>query len=216
MQPLTPHLAAAHERIAAAYSPDNFAAAGTKLIETLADHLRRVESRAANVLNWNQPAELIREAAASLAQGGQPFDVTNRIRDLAAQCLERGQNLHHPHYVGHQVPASVPLATLFDLIGSVTNQGMAIFEMGPFATAVEHAVVAAVGEQLGFPAGTFTGLVTSGGSLANLTALLTARNVTLGDTWSAGLADRRSGLAPLPTWLPAPTTPNAAPSSTLS
>jgi L-2,4-diaminobutyrate decarboxylase len=191
MQPPTPHLAAAHERIAAAYSPANFATAGAKLIETLADHLRRVESRDANVLNWNEPAELVREAAASLAQGGQPFDVTNRVRDLAAQCLARGQNLHHPHYVGHQVPASVPLAALFDLIGSVTNQGMAIYEMGPFATAVEHAVVAAVGEQLGFAAGTFTGLVTSGGSLANLTALLTARNVTLGDAWTAGLTDRR-------------------------
>jgi L-2,4-diaminobutyrate decarboxylase len=67
---------------------------------------------------------------------------------------------------------------------------MAIYEMGPWATAVERAVLAAVGEQLGFPAGTFAGLITSGGSLANLTALLTARNVCLGDAWSAGLAGR--------------------------
>jgi L-2,4-diaminobutyrate decarboxylase len=104
--------------------------------------------------------------------------------------LARGQNLHHPHYVGHQVPAPVPLAGLFDLVGAVTNQCMAIYEMGPWATAVEHAVIDAVGERLGFTAGTFAGLVTSGGSLANLTGLVTARNVSLGDAWSAGLANR--------------------------
>jgi L-2,4-diaminobutyrate decarboxylase len=110
---------------------------------------------------------------------------------LAKLCLSRGQNLHHPHYVGHQVPPPVPLAALFDLVGSVTNQAMAIYEMGPFATVVEHAVIGAVGEQLGFEPGRFTGLVTSGGSLANLTGLLTARNVALGDAWNAGLAGRR-------------------------
>jgi L-2,4-diaminobutyrate decarboxylase len=184
-------LNAARERIAAAYAPASFAAAGTKLVDTLADHLRRVESRDANALNWNEPADLIRLASASLAAGGKSPDIAARLSELASQCLDRGQNLHHPHYVGHQVAASVPLAALFDLVGSVTNQGMAIFEMGPFATAVERAVVTAVGEQLGYAPGTFTGLVTSGGSLANLTALLTARNVLLGDAWTAGLTGRK-------------------------
>jgi L-2,4-diaminobutyrate decarboxylase len=63
--------------------------------------------------------------------------------------------------------------------------------MGPWATAVEHAVIDSVGEKLGFQAGNFGGLVTSGGSVANLTGLLTARNVVLGDAWSTGLTGRR-------------------------
>jgi L-2,4-diaminobutyrate decarboxylase len=184
-------LAAARERIAAAYDPATFTAAGVQLIGTLGDHLRRVESRDANALNWNEPAALVREAGATLQSGGAPCDVAERVSGLARECVARGQNLHHPHYLGHQVPPPVPLAALFDLVGSVTNQAMAIYEMGPFATAVEHAVIAAVGEQLGFKPGTFSGLVTSGGSLANLTALLTARNVALGDAWTAGLTGRR-------------------------
>ena len=84
----------------------------------------------------------------------------------------------------------MPLAALFDLVGSDHEPVMAIYEMGPWATAVEHAVIDAVGERLGFQPGQFAGLVTSGGSVANLTGLLTARNVTLGDAWSAGLAGR--------------------------
>lgn len=186
----SPDLDAARARVSAAYDPATFAAAGEKIIATLADHLRRVEAGEGAALNWNDPASLVRTAAQSLAGGGAAGDVATRMDELARQCLTRGQNLHHPHYVGHQVPASVPLAALFDLLGSVTNQGMAIFEMGPFSTAVEHAVVAAVGEQLGITPGKFTGLVTSGGSLANLTALLTSRNVALGDAWTAGLMGR--------------------------
>jgi L-2,4-diaminobutyrate decarboxylase len=113
------------------------------------------------------------------------------VANLAQQTLARGQNLHHPRYVGHQVPAPVPLASLFDFVGNVTNQVMAIYEMGPWATAVEHAVVDAVGERLGFQPGKFAGLITSGGTLANLTGLLTARNVALGNAWTAGIAGRK-------------------------
>lgn len=191
-------LTAARQRIASAYDPTTLETAGARLLGTLAEHLGRVESRDAKVLNWRAPTTLIGEARQFLAQGekgashGQGDEtIAARIATLGREMLARGQNLHHPHYVGHQVPAPVPLAALFDLVGSVTNQVMAIYEMGPWATAVEHAVIGEVGERLGFPAGKFSGLVTSGGTLANLTGLLTARNVTLGDSWSAGLADRR-------------------------
>jgi L-2,4-diaminobutyrate decarboxylase len=64
---------------------------------------------------------------------------------------------------------------------------MAIYEMGPWATAVEDAMVQTLGGELGFEPGSFAGLLTSGGSLANLTALLTARNVALPDGWQNGV-----------------------------
>jgi L-2,4-diaminobutyrate decarboxylase len=184
----TTDISAARSRIAAAYDPNALETAGTRLMSVLADHMRRVQARDANSLNWAEPESLIRTAKELMRE--RPGDIANGVAGLAKECLARGHNLHHPHYMGHQVPASVPLAALFDMIGSATNQVMAIYEMGPWATAVERAVVAAVGERLGFAAGSFAGLVTSGGSLANLTALLTARNVVLKDAWSAGLSGR--------------------------
>jgi L-2,4-diaminobutyrate decarboxylase len=191
-------LTAARARIAAAYDPSALEAAGVRLMATLADHLRRVESRRSKVLNWSDPATLVDEARGWLdgrqheSSALQNNDrLADRISEIARRSLARGQNLHHPRYVGHQVPASVPLASLFELVGIATNQVMAIYEMGPWATAVERAVIDAVGERLGFSPGQFAGLVTSGGSVANLTGLLTARNVTLGNAWSAGLAGRR-------------------------
>jgi L-2,4-diaminobutyrate decarboxylase len=195
--PISTDLAAARKRIAAAYDPAVLESAGVHLLKVVAEHLRRVESRDSKVLNWNAPDKLIREAREFLIAGerGSPRgnsddEIATRIAEIARETLARGQNLHHPHYVGHQVPAPVPLAALFDFVGSVTNQVMAIYEMGPWATAVEHAVINTVGERLGFTPGHFAGLITSGGTLANLTGLLTARNIALGNAWNSGLSGR--------------------------
>jgi L-2,4-diaminobutyrate decarboxylase len=49
-------------------------------------------------------------------------------------------------------------------------------------------LIEGLGKVLGLPAGEFAGLITSGGSIANLTALLTARNVVHGESWKAGMA----------------------------
>src|SRR5262245_2093117 len=174
-------VSAARARVAAVYDPATFAAAGERLIGALAEHFSRVQAGEGAALNWTKPGELIREAAACGMKAKSwplPEDrgaVAARVVELARECLAHGQNLHHPHYVGHQVPPPMTLSALFDLVGSATNQAMAIYEMGPWATAAERVVVAAVGEQLGFERDRFSGLVTSGGSLANLTGLLTAR-----------------------------------------
>jgi L-2,4-diaminobutyrate decarboxylase len=193
----TPDLEPSRRRIAAAYSPANLQSAGSELLKVVASHLERVESRETKVLNWKPPRPLIAEARAFLDNGERASarevsssEISSRIAEIVAATLARGQNLHSPHYVGHQVPAPLPLAALFDFVGSVTNQVMAIYEMGPWATAVEHAVVDAVGERIGFKPNQFSGLITSGGTLANLTGLLTARNVAIGNSWSTGLTGR--------------------------
>jgi L-2,4-diaminobutyrate decarboxylase len=67
--------------------------------------------------------------------------------------------------------------------------------MGPWATAAEYAMVDRLGQMIGWPPGEFSGLATHGGSLANFTALLTARNVVLGDVWERGM--QREGLPPV-------------------
>ncbi len=178
--------------VAAAYDPDMVRQVGQRMVELLSDHLQVVSDAEGPVLNWREPTENIEAACAQLDAGepNSPHDrdqLITRVEKLLRQTLSRGQNLHHPHYVGHQVPASLPLAGLFDAVTTITNQVMAIYEMGPWATAVERAVVQRLGETIGFAAGEFTGLVTSGGSLANLTALLTARNIALGESWERGL-----------------------------
>ena len=108
------------------------------------------------MLPWAEPPEAIREARALLPRRGsgpasagfgaatapsrplaRPELRPDHFARLVEIMLDRGHNLHDPRYIGHQVPAPVPLAGLFDAVGSVTNQVMAIYDMGPWATAVE-------------------------------------------------------------------------------
>ncbi|MFH5805865.1 pyridoxal phosphate-dependent decarboxylase family protein [Alienimonas sp. DA493] len=193
----TDALAAARSRIAPAYDAGLFRESGHAVCDALADHLARSLGDDGPVLNWHAPADNVAAAAAALRgePAGSDAEVAGRVRGLIEEALRRGQNLHSPRYIGHQVPASVPIAGLFDAVGSVTNQPMAIYEMGPFASAAEEACVAALGAKLGFPAGTFAGFVTHGGSLANTTCLLTARNVLFQNCWEEGVP--RSGPRPV-------------------
>lgn len=184
--------ASALERLQAAFSPDNLRSAGHRLIDLLATHLDRVQRCEGRVLNWAEPAGNVQRAADWLhSSGAEPL--VERFERIVREMLDRGHNLHDPRYIGHQVPAPVPLAGLFDAVGAVTNQVMAVYEMGPWATAVERALVQELGGIIGWPAGQFAGLITHGGSLANLTGLLTARNVSLNGVWERGLtrADRQ-------------------------
>ena len=184
--------------VADLYDPELVRAAGHRLADLLGEHFTRVQNRETPVLNWRHPAENVADAANWLNAPPlvpKPVAVAERFAELVRMTLERGQNLHSPRYVGHQVPPSLPLAALFTAVADATNQAMAIYEMGPWTTAVEVALIARLGAKLGYAPGTFSGLVTHGGSLANLTALLTARNVALADSWEAGTA--RDGPPPV-------------------
>ncbi|MFK7777954.1 MAG: pyridoxal-dependent decarboxylase, partial [Gimesia sp.] len=184
---------AARTRIQAAYSPDLLYAASQTLSELLTQHARSMQNENSKVLNWNHPVDNIQSALQQLNQNSNTdpgeLSLENRIQkfqELVQLILNKGHNLQNPRYIGHQVPASVPLAGLFDAITSVTNQVMAVYEMGPWATAVELALIELIGKEIGFTAGEFSGLVTHGGSLANLTGLLAARNHACPEIGSSG------------------------------
>jgi L-2,4-diaminobutyrate decarboxylase len=124
-------LAAARARIRDAYSPTLLEDAGHRLADALATHLTRVQQGRMPVLPWTEPEQAVRDAGETLrspaVQEGLQSDAFSSLVDLM---LERGLNLARSSYIGHQVPAPVPLAGLFDAVGSVTNQVMAIYEDG--------------------------------------------------------------------------------------
>ncbi len=105
-----------------------------------------------------------------------------------AAYLERSTKLHHPRFLAHQVAVPHPYAALADLVAGITNNGMAVFEMGPPAVALERAMVRWLLAQVPWPDG--SGVLTHGGSLANLTALLCARARANSNAWRQGVAAR--------------------------
>jgi L-2,4-diaminobutyrate decarboxylase len=78
-------------------------------------------------------------------------------------------------------------AAIGDLVHGITNNPMAIYEMGPAAAAIEIEVIDWMLGKVGFDSESAGGVLTHGGSLANLTALLAARAHAAPESWERGV-----------------------------
>ncbi|MCE9571658.1 MAG: pyridoxal-dependent decarboxylase [Deltaproteobacteria bacterium] len=167
--------------IADAYDPERFRRDGHALIDALADQLAAATGRdEAPVLALGDPTAA--RAAWAFDPAASPVALVDTLTAAAAGAIR----LHHPRYLGHQVPPPIPGAALGDLVSALCNNGMSVYEMGPTAMPIEFAVIDWMAQAVGLPS-TATGVLTSGGSVGNLTALLAARQARAGwDVWGAG------------------------------
>ncbi|MEI6236914.1 MAG: aminotransferase class V-fold PLP-dependent enzyme, partial [Planctomycetota bacterium] len=106
---------------------------------------------------------------------------------LAQTILDNSNHLHHPRYFGHQVAVPMLTSVLGDLINGVTNNGMAVYEMGPAGTAIERGIIRWMLAKAGPAWSGGGGVLTHGGSLANLSGLLAARAKVLPNAWRDGV-----------------------------
>jgi L-2,4-diaminobutyrate decarboxylase len=166
-----------------AYDPEKFRDQAHRLIDLLADHLEAsINQREDIVLPWLDPDKRLKKWQEDLT-GDFQFDTF--WKDTIRETI----HIHHPKYIGHQVSASLPLAGLGEMVNGTLNNGSAIYEMGPVSTAMERVVIDWLAAAMGFGAEA-SGILTSGGSLGNLTALLAARQHHSGyDHWTEGKRD---------------------------
>ena len=130
------------------------------------------------------PAELAARFDEPIPQNGRPLhDVVARLRD---DVLPDCNRLYHPRYAGHQVSAPLPAAIWTESLTAALNQSLAVAEMSPTGTALEHRVVRWMCDLVGYET-TSGGTLTSGGTEATLTGLLAARSSVLPDVWTTGV-----------------------------
>ncbi|HEX5062202.1 MAG TPA: aminotransferase class I/II-fold pyridoxal phosphate-dependent enzyme [Kofleriaceae bacterium] len=167
------------DSIATAYDPERFRQSGHELIDAMADALARWQRREGVVLPWRTPDDAL---AMWSRKGFGGTDLVVQLRRIMASSTA----LYHPRCMAHQVPPPLPGAALAELVSALLNNGMAVYEMGPAAVPIELSVVDWMCQKLGYAEGA-GGVLTSGGSLGNLTALLAMRQAAAGfDVWSQG------------------------------
>ena len=169
-----------------AYDPEVFRQLGHQIIDLLADHLQQMQHKPdASVLAWQEPAaelDFWQKDYATHSPAKDPVELMSLIQ----QTIDRSIHLHHPHYFGHQIARPLPVASLAGLVADTLNNGMGIYEMGKVGTALEKLIIQLTAKQFGFPESA-DGFLTSGGTLANLTALLAARRKKAAqDVWTEG------------------------------
>jgi len=135
--------------------------------------------------------------------GLDPISIDRFMDDYLANT----QHIHHPHYMGHQVAVPHVASGIADFIHGVINNPMAIYEMGPAAAVIERFLINWMLDKVGWfkgdnlndftkIKGTGGGVLTHGGSLANLTALSAARAAIAPESWVEGTPSNLVILAP--------------------
>ena len=163
---------------------DTSLAAAEPILGLAAQYLTDTRLGEGPVSTWHSAQTIADRLDAAMPRRGRPLpDVARR---LATMLLEDVNRLAHPMYIGHQVSAPLPAAVWTDALISAFNQSLAVREMSPSFTPLEHQVVAWLTDLVGWD-DRASGTMTSGGTEATFTALLAARSRAIPDVWTTGL-----------------------------
>jgi L-2,4-diaminobutyrate decarboxylase len=172
----------------------DYADAAHTAVDLLADHVAEARTGFGPVNVRPEPDELAEELELSrwIERGGMDAAA---LEEWLPRYLDATVRLHHPGSMAHQVAVPSTGAAVADLIHGATNNPMAIYEMGAAGATIERAVVRWMLDKVGFGPDS-AGVLTHGGSLANLTALLAARARVAPDAWRSGTPGDLALLAP--------------------
>lgn len=176
------------------FDADVFARQAALAVERLADHLADDSVRG---LALTDPTRLL-AAAADLTRGGRADDAAGhdqKLADIIDLYARSGIQVYSPGYMGRQFSGPFPVMAVMDMVSAIATQPASFYEAGPLPSVAERIMGEELNRFLGFPADSFAMVTTSGGSLANMTALLAARNRRYPAAWRAG-AHQQTGLRP--------------------
>lgn len=151
-------------------SAETFRITGYRIIDILAEELTKAkENISSPLLNWKTPQEQL--------EFWQDDFKADKIEDpilLFRNIIKSSINMNMRGNLGHQIAAPHPITTLTSALIAHLNNGMGVYEVGMAGNAMEKIVIDDLSRIFGLPDDA-SGFVTSGGSLGNLTAILTAK-----------------------------------------
>ncbi len=166
-------------------APEQFRALGHALVERIADELAALYARP--VADGVTTPAGIRARLGDRGLPAQGEDAAHVLEEAAALLFEQTPRTRHPRFHGYIAASPAPIGMLAELLAASVNSNVALWNAAPVASEIEAQTVRWLAELVGYPAGC-GGLLVSGGSMANLVALLAARRA--GVSWDV----RESGL----------------------
>ena len=169
------------------YRLKGFEQSGESVQKELIHYLESAWSRKFDrVLPQGTPEERLAQWQSELERPKEDADTGLVRNDLIERMVDRSNKLHDPRYAGHQVAVPFPELAWLQAATSLLNNGMAIDEMGPASSPMEEAVMRSIAHFMGLGPDA-NGVLCHGGTLANLTALLAARQRRYpGNAWRDG------------------------------
>ncbi|HVI72577.1 MAG TPA: pyridoxal-dependent decarboxylase [Pyrinomonadaceae bacterium] len=132
------------------------------------DYLRTISERP--VRAENHAGKTTSSIDAELSTEGIPL---GKLIDECRAIMDLSRHNGHPRFFGYVASPSTPIGAYGDLIASALNANITCWRSGPAGTELERMVVRWLGSLINYDREA-SGLLTSGGSMANMIALLIA------------------------------------------
>jgi L-2,4-diaminobutyrate decarboxylase len=156
-------------------------------VARLAEHLADPSIRGLDLMD---PATLDKEARYLMVDGRNgATSAAERLSAIVDLYIRTGIQVHSPGAMGRQFSGVVPLAGIVDFVSSVVNQPSSFYEAAQLPNVAERIMADELNQYIGWDPKSFAMVTTSGGSLANMTALLAARNRAFPGFWEGGSAN---------------------------
>jgi len=128
-------------------------------------------------------AALARSLREPLPETGRPAE--ELLDFLFQKVIPKGFNTAGPGYLAYIPGGGLPHSAVADLIAEATNRYVGVFAAAPGLAQIETNVVSWLCQIVGYPE-TARGILTTGGSLANFSAVVTARRERLPENFLSG------------------------------
>ncbi|MFY9611806.1 MAG: pyridoxal-dependent decarboxylase [Blastocatellia bacterium] len=147
-------------------------ALGHKMLDDMLDYLGSLRDQSA----WQPMPDRVR-ASFSTALPLEPQPADSVYKEFVENILPFTNGNRHPRFWGWVQGTGTPLGMLSDMLASGLNPHMAGFNQAP--ALVEHQVLGWLTEMMGMPKNS-TGVLGSGGTMANIVGLVVARYAKAG------------------------------------
>lgn len=168
-----------------AFSTDTLETATSIALEALTEYL---DDDVLAGVTLVPPQQLLAEARELMREGsGDGRFPAERFRQIIDLYLRTAIHLRSRGYMGRQFSSVLPATSAFEMVLAAAPQPASFYEAGQLANVADKIIAEEFGAFLGWTPGSFDMISTSGGALANLTAILAARNSYAPMSWSMGV-----------------------------
>jgi len=156
------------------------------LTDEALDHITRYLDSLPEQPSWDLEGaeELARTVSGPLPESGEP--AAEVLGELFGRYIPKGFNTAGPGYLAYIPGGGIPSSSVASLISESVNRYMGVWTAAPALAQIEAQVVKWFAGIVGYPEGA-GGVLTTGGSLANFSAVVAARQRYLGAEPAGGV-----------------------------
>jgi glutamate/tyrosine decarboxylase-like PLP-dependent enzyme len=161
-----------HRNTPLSLDSEGFRRLGYELVDAVADFLEGIPDGPVSRDETPGQVRALLSADRTLPEaGGDPAEI---LRAARALLFDHSLFNGHPRFLGYITSSPAPIGILGDLLASAVNPNVGAWRLSPMATEIEGQSIRWIAELIGYPA-ECGGLFVSGGNMANIICLLTAR-----------------------------------------